>query len=139
MEKLVKLNNPVGKTYFECGILKDTDIIRSVWSGDSRDLDLAKRAAGSIVELLEQTGYKKVLDDNRMGFGDWPDLIVWLKTDWMHSLLQTNLSAYAHVLSPDFDAKLPAYELFNQTKDNVDFVTFDSFNTALHWLKNREV
>jgi len=137
LQKIVTLDSATGKTYFECGILKDTDIIRCVWSGDSLDFDLTKNAANSIVRLLKQTGFSKVLDDNRKGFGDWPDLAIWLKTEWMQALKETNLTSYAHVLSPDFNAKLPAYDLFNQTTDGIDFVTFDSFNAAYNWLKNR--
>lgn len=117
--------------------MPDSDIILCIWSGDSQDLNLAKYAAGSIVKLLKETGIKKVLDDNRMGYGNWPDLMHWFKNEWISGLIDTNLRSYAHVLSPDLTAKIPAYELFNQTKEGVDFVTFDSFSAARTWLDRR--
>ncbi len=96
------------------------------------EISPAKEAALSIVQQLEETGYTKVIDDNRLGSGPWPDFMDWLRTDWINALLKTNLKSYAHVVSPDTNAKQPAYEIFNQTIKNDDFVTFDLHYIAFH-------
>jgi len=136
VEKIITHDSTQNKC-FECEILEQEGIISCAWHGNSQDLDQTKIASSSIVRLLKRTGFTKVLDDNRQGYGEWPDLTQWLKSEWVPELLNTKITAYAHVLSPDFSSKIPASNIFNQIIDGVDFVTFDSYSTALNWLKHR--
>lgn len=97
----------------------------------------AREAAKLVVEFLQASKRTKILDDNRMGLGKWPEIEGWMANTWLPDLANVGLKAYAHVLSPDPEAKLPAKRLFNQTIQGVDFVTFDSFSSAVEWLKSQ--
>lgn len=136
METPITLRDQQGIVFFECGILENTDIIKTVWIGNHSELEPTKKAAMTMVRLLETSGITKVLDDNRLGHGDWPHLLSWLQQTWLPALLNTQLKSYAHVLSPDIAAKKPAYDIFNQTRNGVDFTTFDSFDMAMDWLRH---
>ncbi|VXD14706.1 hypothetical protein [Marinoscillum sp. 108] len=135
MSSSITLKDTSGQTFFFCIPIYERGIIKCTWTGNLMEISPAKEAALSIVQQLKETGYTKVIDDNRLGSGPWPDFMDWLRTDWINALLKTNLKSYAHVVSPDTNAKQPAYEIFNQTIKNVDFVTFGSYDMALNWLE----
>lgn len=88
----------------------------------------------TIVDFLNNSNATKVLDDNRLGLGPWPNFQGWLDNFWMQSLLDSSLSKYAHIMSPDVSAKGPAHHMFNQKVDSKVFVTFDSYTSAMEWL-----
>lgn|GEM_PF-1082006 len=135
MSSSITLKDTSGQTFFSCIPIHERGIIKCTWTGNLMEITPAKEAALSIVRQLEETGYTKVIDDNRLGSGPWPDFMDWLRTDWINALLKTNLKSYAHVVSTDTSAKQPAYEIFNQTIKNVDFVTFGSYDMAIDWLE----
>lgn len=126
----------LGRVFFRCELL-DENCIKTTWSGNMIEPAPAQKAAKLVVEFLQNSMATKILDDNRMGMGDWPDIEDWMRKTWIPQLIAAGLKSYAHVLSPDLHAKEPAKRLFNQTHDGADFVTFDSFTSAVNWLQSQ--
>ena len=125
----------LGRVFFRCELI-DNQTIKTTWSGNMIESGPAMEAAKMVVDFLESANARKILDDNRMGLGKWPDIEEWMSDVWIPRLVKSGLTAYAHVLSPDSDAKEPARRLFNITYDQASFATFDNFQSAHEWLKS---
>jgi len=132
--KVIKDSN--NRDFFECKLIPDEHIIHGIWTGNMLEIDPAKEAAMTFVDFLQKSTADMVLDDNRLGIGPWPDFNNWLMEVWLPAISNTSLRRYAHVMSPDGSAKGPAFEMFNQVKNNAVFATFDSYDSALSWLKD---
>jgi hypothetical protein len=133
-EKIIK--DSKNQDFFDCKYIKEENIILGTWTGNMLEVGPAKQAANTFIQLLESTPCDLVLDDNRLGIGPWADLNDWLMQVWLPAIAKTKIRRYAHVMSPDKSAKGPAFKMFNQVVNNSIFATFDSYKSAMTWLKD---
>lgn len=134
MKLLATLKDETGKIYLRCELLEPA-ILLAAWIGNDPNGTATRRACETVLELVQQHHLTKVLDDNRQGHGAWPNILKWLDMEWIPAMAKAGALQYAHVLSPDQAAKIPAHLIFDQQVDETSFVTFDSYDSALRWLK----
>lgn len=110
-------------------------MLLALWVGNDPSGASTRRACETVLALVQQYHFTKILDDNRQGYGAWPNVLKWMDLEWIPAIVQAGVRQYAHVLSPDQAAKYPAHLIFDQQINESSFVTFDSYDSALRWLK----
>lgn len=135
METIATLKDDLGKVFFTCYLIESNSILECVWIGDCDRVECGKKAASSIIDCIHQFRIQKVIDDNRLGYGKWPDILDWLESTWKPELVQAGVTSYAHILSPDKISKKTAHQIFNQVIDQTTFITFDTYDRAIDWIK----
>lgn len=132
------LKNEKGEIYYRSALGPSCTILFSNWIGQVDEIDLAKAACLSMVESVNESKVHRVLNDNRQQVGEWPDVHSWLVRDWIPKLSCAGLKYFAHVISSDRRANVEPQRLFNRIINDVEFVTFNSFESAHHWLELQE-
>lgn len=107
--------------------------IYASWKG-RQDLAAVKKGCRLISDLLTVKGCSKLLNDNRLAFGEWHDAISWLVGDWAPRQEENGLQAIAWILSPSTLHKLSARKVLETVQTTMQVEVFQEFFKAKYWL-----
>lgn len=103
------------------------------WKG-TQDLATIKRGCGLIADLLHAKGCTKLLNDNRMAFGNWNEAVSWVVNDWAPRQEQQGLGAVAWILSPSTLHQLSSLKVLETVQTTIRVEVFQEFFKAKKWL-----
>ena len=107
-----------------------TNIMYCNWIGPQCQQDVVQ-AGITILELLRENQFTKVLNDNTYVTGPWNTAVAWTLQQWFPAMISAGMQHFAWVYSPNIFAHFSARRAM---PDYNDVRTFHEYQQALQWL-----
>jgi hypothetical protein len=113
-----------------------------VWGPKSQDSDQARAVFEQVLLLLQHTGYRKLLTDQRLRATATEEYMGWLLADWLTRVGNGQyLSQVAVVVARPLDLRLQAVDVCREGQARYGIIShyFSSVESAQQWLQLSEV
>lgn len=132
----IELKNKKG-VFIEISTDDDNNWIYANWMGQLSEDDL-KAGAMAVLELIEKTGYKRLLNNNKELIGHWNESNQWIATVWIPKAMALGFRQFAHVLSDYSYGQLSAEQMKLNVGSSFEMQLFKNMNTAKEWLMSTD-
>lgn len=109
-------------------------ILVADWSGILY-ADIARKGCTAILDVLEETPFKKILNNNTKVTGHYPGAIEWVGKVWFPSMYDLGVRYFAWVYSRSFYTEISTDEVI-RLSSKVEIQTFYEVGQAWQWLNS---
>lgn len=110
-----------------------------IWGLGSQDSQAAKAVFDQVVYLLQATGYRKLLTDQRLRATATEEYMGWLLVDWLPRVGADRLLVQVAVVTPSpLELRLQSVDICRQGQYHYGILThfFDTPEAASQWLQH---
>ncbi|MES2456151.1 MAG: ATP-binding protein [Bacteroidota bacterium] len=116
---------------------KDNHWLEVDWMG-FQTVDAVKAGGMKMLEMLEASGFSKVMNDNTNVLGTWSEASDWAGQEWFPMMENAGLRYFAWVYSPSAFSRLSAEKAVDVKVGNTVVQFFTDAESARTWLNSVE-
>lgn len=129
----IELSNALGRVFLTIAYDAENHWVHNNWLG-YQTLETVMQGANVCIDILEKYKCPYLLNDNRLVAGPWHQAAEWIAQDWTPRAIATGLIYFAHVVSPEYLARLSAENLNNKISGSFNMQIFVDYEDAKNWL-----
>lgn len=129
----LELRDQSGKIYAFVSKEDQNPWIYIQWIG-SIDLDIMKKGAMDVIDLIKKLKCPAILSDRRLATGNVYQINNWMEHKWAPVAIKAGLQYLAHVTSSEAFSLVSSQDLQSRVL-GFNFQSFDSLEAAEEWLK----
>ncbi len=107
------------------------------WTG-FQTVDAVKGGGMKMMEMLQASGFHKVMNDNTNVMGTWSEAADWAGQEWFPMMEKAGLRYFAWVYSPSAFSRLSAEKAVDVKVGNAIVQFFTDTESAREWLRSLE-
>ncbi|MCJ8164591.1 hypothetical protein MKJ04_07005 [Pontibacter sp. E15-1] len=130
----LELRNAFGKVFLQIGYNPVSDYVYCNWLS-YQTKESVMHGATVMLDLLQQHGCRKVLNNNTQVVGPWDHSIGWLYQVWLPKALALGLNQFANVSVQDSFSDESFTKISDLANLNLFVNTFTDEEVAKEWLK----
>lgn len=134
MERTV--SNRHGK-FIKLSVDEEHGWVSARWQGQLSSEDV-KNGGLAALKLLEKSGCKRFLNDNRDVLGHWSDANDWIAEVWIPRAMELGLRKFAHILSHYRFGQTSAEQMQLNVGDAFQMHLFKDEDLARAWLLEKD-
>ncbi len=128
-----ELKNVFGATFITIRADNASRFVHNHWRG-MLSVDNVKQGATECLNMLRDTGYTQLLNDNTDIIGSWDEANDWIAETWMPQALALGLRQFAHILPPSIFGVTAAEQMRVRVGDKFEMRLFKSLPEGKAWL-----
>lgn len=127
-----ELQAPEVEDFLKLYSCKENEVLLADWSGILY-ADRARLGCTTILEMLKEQSFPKILNNNINVTGHYPGAIDWVGKVWFPSMYEFGVRYFAWVYSPAFYTQISTDEIV-KLSSKVEIQTFYDIDDACQWL-----
>lgn len=126
-----------GELFCKLEAVSEKEYIYVSWHGFINE-DKTKRGMLAEIEMIQKTGYKKILNNNRFLNGPYPiGIEKWIGEVWVPKAIEEGFKWAATLVSEQIFSKFSAEQL-EQKLEGITYRNFGNEESAVRWLLEAE-